>query len=37
LIFCGPTLVSVPGIGDDCEWRAAKGQPGILVCWENTG
>src|SRR6267142_2214614 len=34
LIFCGEELVSVPGIGDACEYRAAPGEAGLIVTWE---
>lgn len=34
LIYCGDALVSVPGVGDDCAWQAAKGEPGLIVSWE---
>lgn len=34
LIYCGDALVSVPGVGDDCRWQAASGEPGLIVSWE---
>jgi tRNA(Ile)-lysidine synthase len=34
LIFCGEELVSVPGVGDACEFRAAPGEAGLIVTWE---
>ncbi|HMG60204.1 MAG TPA: tRNA lysidine(34) synthetase TilS [Burkholderiales bacterium] len=34
LIFCGDELVSVPGIGDACEFRAAPAEAGLIVTWE---
>ena len=34
LVYCGDELVSVPGIGDACEFRAAPGEPGLIVTWE---
>src|SRR6266849_1529169 len=34
LIFCGDELVSVPGIGDACQFRAAPGEAGLIVAWE---
>jgi tRNA(Ile)-lysidine synthase len=34
LIFCGDELVSVPGIGDACEFRARPGEAGLIVTWE---
>ena len=33
-LYCGDELVSVPGIGDDCAWQAAKGEPGLIITWE---
>ena len=34
LVFCGEELVSVPGIGDAFEYRAAPGERGLMVSWE---
>jgi tRNA(Ile)-lysidine synthase len=34
LVFCGEELVSVPGIGDAYEYRAAPGERGLMVSWE---
>ena len=34
LLFCGEHLVSVPGIGDACEFRAAPREAGLIVTWE---
>jgi tRNA(Ile)-lysidine synthase len=34
LLFCGENLVSVPGIGDACEFRAEPGEAGLIVTWE---
>jgi tRNA(Ile)-lysidine synthase len=34
LVFCGDELVSVPGIGDACEFRATPGEAGLIVTWE---
>jgi tRNA(Ile)-lysidine synthase len=34
LVYCGESLVSVPGIGDACEFRAEPGEPGLIVTWE---
>jgi len=34
LIFCGEDLVSVPGIGEACEFRAAPGEAGLIATWE---
>ena len=37
LVFSGEQLVSVPGIGDACEFRAAPGEAGLIVTWEPFG
>ena len=34
LVYCGDELVSAPGIGDACEFRAAPGEAGLIVTWE---
>jgi len=34
LVYCGDELVSVPGIGDACEFRAAPGEAGLIVTFE---
>jgi len=34
LLFCGEELVSAPGIGDACEFRATPGEAGLIVTWE---
>jgi tRNA(Ile)-lysidine synthase len=34
LVFCGDELVSVPGIGEECAYRAQAGEPGVIVSWE---
>lgn len=34
LLYCGESLVSVPGVGDDCAWQAQRGEPGLIVSWE---
>jgi tRNA(Ile)-lysidine synthase len=34
LVYCGENLVSVPGIGDACEFRAQPGEAGLIVTWE---
>lgn len=34
LIWCGPQLVAVPGIGTDCRWQAKPGLPGWVVTWQ---
>lgn len=37
LLYCGDQLVSVPGIGDACEFQALPGEPGLIVTWEPFG
>ncbi len=37
LLFCGQTLVYVPGIGIDIEFRAAAGEVGVQPTWEVDG
>jgi tRNA(Ile)-lysidine synthase len=37
LLFCGEELVSVPGVADACEFRAAPGERGLMVSWERFG
>jgi tRNA(Ile)-lysidine synthase len=37
LVYCGESLVSVPGIGDACEFRALAGEAGLIVTWEPLG
>jgi tRNA(Ile)-lysidine synthase len=34
LVYCGESLASVPGIGDACEFRAERGEAGLIVTWE---
>ncbi len=34
LVYCGGELVSVPGIGDACEFQAAPAEAGLIVTWE---
>jgi tRNA(Ile)-lysidine synthase len=34
LVYCGESLVAVPGIGESCEWRAQPGERGLIVSWE---
>jgi len=34
LVYCGDELVSAPGIGDACEFRAAPAEAGLIVTWE---
>jgi len=34
LVYCGDRLVSVPGVGDECEYQAASGEAGLIVSWE---
>jgi len=33
LLFCDGQLVWVPGIGIDCAWQAASGDPGVIPEW----
>ncbi len=33
LLYCGETLVAVPGIGVDCAFRAIPGEKGVLPEW----
>ncbi len=35
LVFCDGNLVSVPGVGIDCHWRAGPGESGMIVTWES--
>lgn len=37
LVYCGEQLVCAPGIGEDCAWKAAKGEPGLIISWEPMG
>ena len=37
LVWCGPTLVSIPGIGTDCHWQAPQGQAGWVIDWRPAG
>ncbi len=34
LVYCGETLVCVPGVGEESAWRAARGARGLIVSWE---
>jgi tRNA(Ile)-lysidine synthase len=34
LVYCGEELVSVPGIGEACEFKAAPSEAGLIVAWE---
>jgi tRNA(Ile)-lysidine synthase len=34
LLYCGESLVAVPGIGDACDFRAQAGEAGLIVTWE---
>src|SRR6266700_785141 len=36
-VYCGEELVSVPGIGEACEFRAARADAGLIVTWEPFG
>lgn len=33
LIYCDQDLIAVPGIGNDCAWQAANGEPGFVIAW----
>ncbi len=33
LLFCAERLVCAPGIGVDCAYQAAPGEPGLVVVW----
>lgn len=33
LLFCDGQLIWAPGIGIDCDWQAAPGEPGIVPEW----
>ena len=33
LLFCGGTLVAVPGIGVACEYQAAQDEAGVVLRW----
>lgn len=35
LVFCDGNLVSIPGVGIDCRWKAGPGEPGVIVTWES--
>jgi tRNA(Ile)-lysidine synthase len=37
LVYCDEALVSVPGIGDACEFQAQPGEAGLIVTWEPFG
>lgn len=37
LLYCDEALVSVPGIGDACEFQAQPGEAGLIVTWEPFG
>lgn len=34
LVYCGDKLVAVPGVGEDCRWRAGQAEPGVSLSWE---
>jgi len=34
LVYCGEDLVSVPGVGDACEFLAERDEHGLIVSWE---
>jgi tRNA(Ile)-lysidine synthase len=33
LLYSGETLVAAPGIGIDCAYQAAPGEPGLRLAW----
>jgi len=35
LVYCDETLVSVPGVGEDCRWHAQPGERGVIVSWNS--
>ncbi|MGH8671760.1 MAG: tRNA lysidine(34) synthetase TilS [Burkholderiales bacterium] len=35
LLYCGETLVYVPGIGVDCAYHTAAGEKGLVVEWKS--
>lgn len=35
-VYCDEELIAVPGLGEDCRWRARPGEPGWLIRWEST-
>ncbi|OGT85142.1 MAG: tRNA lysidine(34) synthetase TilS [Gammaproteobacteria bacterium RIFCSPLOWO2_02_FULL_61_13] len=37
LLYCGEQLVCVPGLGEDYQWRAAPGERGLIVSWQQFG
>jgi len=37
LVYCDDALVSVPGVGDACEFQAQPGEAGLIVTWEPFG
>ena len=34
LLFCGETLVAIPGIGVECSYQAAPEETGVAPRWE---
>lgn len=34
LLYCGETLVAVPGVGVDSAFQAGAGEPGVVVEWQ---
>lgn len=37
LLYCAGQLVYVPGLGEDVDWRAGRGERGLIVSWEPFG
>ncbi|HEX6827909.1 MAG TPA: tRNA lysidine(34) synthetase TilS [Burkholderiales bacterium] len=37
LLFCGGRLAWAPGIGSDCDFACAPGEPGVEINWEPEG
>ncbi len=35
LLYCGEQLVCVPGLGEDCQWRAMPAERGLIVSWQH--
>ena len=36
LLFCGETLVAIPGIGVECAYQAAQEEAGVVLRWSAT-
>ena len=37
LLYSGERLVAVPGIGEECGFRAGPDEPGLIISWERFG